>query len=141
MSDFSLRPLQTDELASLANERNRYEGYARLAKIVMIVCALAFGLSLITIPELSSDSHPFSFMRYMMFIGLLYNGLFIAFMIALGVWLWGRYMVQNRSFVDERKVGAKWLPLVKHDRYQTLKAAQGGVFQFQFEQMKERGRW
>ena len=50
-------------------------------------------------------------------------------------------MAQNRTFVDERKEDEKWMSLIAHERYQDLKAAQGGVFQFQFEEMKKRSRW
>ena len=141
MSDVVLRPFKKDEIAVTERSRRRYESYARFGKVATFACILVFVLSLVLIPALSSASNPISFARQLMLIGVLYNGLFIVFMIAVGGWLWGKYMAQNRAFIDERSVDAKWLPLIEHERYQELKAAQGGVFQFQFEQMKGRSKW
>lgn len=141
MSEILLRPLSKTEVVAIQGHRRRYERYARWAKNAMLACALMFVTSLIAIPAVSSAGDPLALVRQIMFVGALYNGLFFVFMIGLGVWLWGTYMAQSRAFVDEKKEDEKWISLISHERYQDLKAAQGGVFQFQFEEMKKRSRW
>lgn len=141
MSDVVLRPFNRQEVMETDRSRRRYEGYRRMGKYTSLGCVIIFVLSLVLMPMFASGGNPLALLRNLLFIAVLYNVLLLIFPLASGVWAWGTYMVKSRSFIDESRVDPRWLPLLSHDRYLELKAAQGGVYLFQFDEMRGRSRW